>query len=97
MAQSQSYSQSQLAQSYDFAGRIASILKDEGHSPVGQDAYVQAVSIAADVAAQPGLSESVHSAVVAGRDDWATADDVITDAVLLGAVTEVIAAVRASG
>lgn len=89
MTQSLSHSQSQLARDHDFTGRIASILKDEGISPVGVDPLSQAWTLAADVAAQPGIADAYHASILAERSDGATADDVITDPALLSAVVAV--------
>lgn len=95
MSQTLSHSQALLARDHAFTGRVASILKDENFSPVGQDPWNQAILYTADVAAQPGIADAYHAAVIAGRDDAATADDVITDGALLAAVTAVMNAPEA--
>lgn len=89
MTQSISHSQAVLARDPDFTGRIASILKDEGYSPKGTDPISQALTLAADVAAQPGISDAYHASILAERTDGAIADDVITDGALLSAVAAV--------
>jgi len=93
MAQAITYSQFVLTTDSGFRGRIASVLKDEGTSPVGDDPLLEASRIVADVAAQPGIAEAYHAALIADppRTDAGIADDVITDAVLLSAVAAVLA------
>lgn len=90
MSQSMSYSQHLLASDAQFAGRIASIMKDEGFSPFGTSAMNLAWQHAEDIAAQPGLAESYHTALLSEVESPGAADDVITDGVLLGAVTAVM-------
>lgn len=90
MAQSLSYSQHLLSNDVQVVGRVSSILKDEGYVPVGQDATSPAWKYMADVAAQPGLAESYHTALLNKVENPGAADDVITDGVLLSAVATVI-------
>jgi hypothetical protein len=93
MAQAQSYSQYRLALDADFVGRVATIMKDEGYAPAGVDSLALAQKYAGDVAAQPGLAEAYHAALLNNRDDAGRADDVITDGQLLSAVAAVAALV----
>lgn len=90
MSQTMSYSQHLLASDAQVAGRVASILKDEGHSPAGESGMEMAWRYLEDVAAQPGLAESYHAALLNHVPDPGAADDVITDAVLLSAVEAVV-------
>lgn len=87
MTQSLSHSQALLARDHDFTGRIASILKGEGISPAGEDPWSRAYILSADVAAKPGIADAYHASILSERTDGATADDVITDPMLLTAVT----------
>jgi hypothetical protein len=90
MGQALSHSQSVLASDSQFVGRITSILKDEGFSKAGEAAWTLAITISADVAAMPNVAEAYHAALLAGRESPAAADDVITDGLLLSAVTGVM-------
>lgn len=90
MSQTITYSQYLLSQDSAFIGRIASVLKDEGYSPPGEAPVDEAAKISADVAAEPGVAESYHGALLAGRSDAGSADDVITDEALLSAVAAVV-------
>lgn len=92
MSHTITYSQHLLAADAQFAGRVASILKDEGYSPLGESAMDQAWQYAEDVAAQPGLAESYHAALLNEKEDPGAADDVITDGALLSAVVAVLGA-----
>lgn len=92
MAQSLTYSQHLLAHDGQAAGRVSSILRDEGYIPVGEDAEPVAWKYMQDIAAQPGLAEAYHSALIAGVEEPGAADDVITDGALLSAVVAVMAA-----
>ena len=96
MTQSLSHSQAILAKDIDFNGRITSVLKDEGFSPPGVDPVAQALTLVADVAAQPGIADAYHAAILAEREDGAIADDVITDGSLLSAVTAVVSSIPSS-
>ena len=91
MTQSPTYSEYLLTQDMGFVGRIAAILKDEGFSPPAENPLPAAAAISFDVAAQPGIADAYHAAVISEppRQDAATADDVITDGMLLAAVTAV--------
>lgn len=89
MTQSISYSQAQLASNNDFIGRVCSIMKDENFSPTGEPPYVEALNHIHDIAAEPGIAEAYHASVLSEREDGAIADDVITDQMLLSAVTAV--------
>lgn len=99
MANEISYSQHLLATDAQFVGRIASILKDEGFSPVGEDAVATSWKYSADVAAQPGLAESYHAALIAEEpiEDPGASNEVITDGALLSAVVAVMEQVSPSG
>lgn len=92
MTQEISYSQSMLSADPMFVGRIAAILKNEGHVPVGQDASPVAWQYVQDVAAQPGLAEAYHAAVIADPPITlpGAADEVIPDPMLLAAVVAVM-------
>ena len=93
MTQTISYSQYVLSGDPGFIGRISSILKDEAYAPAGESATEMAAAISQDVAAQPGIADAYHAAVIGDppRGDAAVADDVITDAALLAAVAAVAA------
>jgi len=73
MGQALSYSQSVLATDSQFVGRVASILKDEGFSPVGESAGVMALKYSGDVASKPDIAEAYHAALLAERADAAAA------------------------
>jgi hypothetical protein len=88
-----SYSQHLLASDAMFAGRIASILKDEAHSPVGESGMDMAWKYIEDVAAQPGLAESYNAALLSEVPEPGASNEVITDGVLLSAVTAVMSSV----
>lgn len=90
MAQELSYSQNQLATDAKFAGRVSSILKDEGYVPVGESATQTAWTYIEDIAAEPGLAEAYHSALIAGIEDPGISNEVIPDGMLLSAVTAVM-------
>lgn len=98
MTQSMTYSQFVLTQDQGFIGRISSVLKDEGFVPTGS-AVSKASEIVPDVAAEPGLAEAYHSALISDppREDAGVADDVITDGVLLSAVATVMDRLTDSG
>jgi hypothetical protein len=88
-----SYSQHLLATDAQFAGRVASIMKDEGYSPLGESGMDLAWRYAEDIAAQPGLAESYHAALIAEEEpveEPGISDEVITDSVLLSAVAAVM-------
>lgn len=97
MAQSLTYSQYLLARDGQVAGRVAVILRDEGYVPVGEDADPIAWRYMADIAAQPGLAEAYHGALIADREEPGAADDVITDGMLLAAVVAVMGSVPGGG
>jgi len=92
MSHTITYSQHLLAGDAQFAGRISSVLKDEGYSSLGESAMDQAWQYAEDIAAQPGLAESYHAALLNEVENPGAADDVITDGVLLSAVVAVLGA-----
>jgi len=92
MGQALSYCQYVLGSDTQFVGRIAAILKDQGHSKSGESAWTMALKYSGDVASQPNLAEAYQSALIASRPDPAAADDVITDAMLLTAVNTVMGA-----
>lgn len=90
MPNAQSYSQSLLAGDAQFVGRIASILKDEGYSPAGEPGIDMAWKYAEDVAAQPGLAEAYHAALINEIPEPGASDEVITDGQLLSATAAVV-------
>jgi hypothetical protein len=96
MANEVSYSQHLLSNDAQFIGRTASILKDEGYSPVGEPADLMARKYAEDIAAQPGLAESYHAALIADPpvENPGASNEVITDAALLSAIAAVMMTVQ---
>jgi len=96
MAQSLSYSQYILAHDAQVIGRVSSILKDEGISPVGSEPDVTSRRYISDIVAQPGLAESYHAALLNSIPNPGAADDVITDGALLAAVMAVVQTIQSS-
>jgi hypothetical protein len=90
MSQTISFSQYLLASDAQFAGRICSILNDEGYSKAGEPGIDMAWRYIEDIAAQPGLAESYHAALLNQVEQPGAADDVITDGVLLSAIVTVM-------
>jgi hypothetical protein len=97
MSHTITYSQHLLASDAQFAGRVASVLKDEGFSPVGEPGMDMAWQFLEDIASEPGLAESYHAALLGHVPEPGAADDVITDGVLLGAVTAVMTKAAGEG
>ena len=89
MANSLSYSQHLLSQDGQVSGRVMSIMKDEGFSKVGEDPTPVVWKYMPDIAAEPMLAEAYHAALINERAEPGAADDVITDGMLLSAVTAV--------
>jgi hypothetical protein len=93
-APSLTHSQALLAADPAMAGRIAAVLASEGLAIQSPDVASQAWALAPWVAAQPGMAAAYHAALLTGRGDAGTADDVITDGMLLAAVTGAVEAWR---
>jgi hypothetical protein len=96
-APSLTHSQALLAADPAVAGRTASVMVTEGLAQQTPDVASQAWTLAPWVAAQPGIAEAYHAALLKGRGDAGTADDVITDGMLLSAVVGAEKAWRAAG
>jgi hypothetical protein len=79
------HSQALLAADRDMIGRVSSVMITERLAQ-GPDPMAEAWALTPYVAAEPGIAAAYHSALLSGRTDAATADDVITDEMLLAAV-----------
>lgn len=96
MPQSLTHSQSLLAADPVVAGRVGAVLISESIAdPL--DVPTQAWAVMPWVAAQPGMAAAYHAALLAGRLDAGSADDVIADGALTSAVVAAVAAMRAAG
>lgn len=91
MAYELSFSQHVLANDGQFVGRVASIMKDQGYAPVGESGSTLAWKYAEDIAAEPGLAEAYHAALIADPplENPGASNEVITDGMLTSAVVAV--------
>jgi hypothetical protein len=88
--QALSYSQYLLSGDMAITGRVSAIMKDESMVEVGENAVTKASRYMSDIAAEPGLAEAYHTALLNGVEDPGAANDVITDGQLLSAVVAVM-------
>lgn len=96
LTQSLTHSQALLASDPVVAGRVAAVLVSESIA-YPTDVLTQAWAVMPWFAAQPGMAAAYHAALLAGRQDAGSADDVITDAALAPAVVAAVGAQRAAG
>ena len=84
-----SFSQYLVTQDGGFLGRVAAVLVSEKRTG-GAVPSILAGELAPYVAAEPGITDAYHAALISGRDDAGIADDVITDGALTSAVVAVL-------